>query len=230
MDWGIVLTVILFIMIVLQITYIRAKLAYYDEEKYKILSGLEDKPKSATNTVKAYGLSVDKRVTGLMNDAARFDPGFDLTISDNLYVNCNDEPKSKDVYFRGGSWVALRRNDGCSNLVQDVLTKQTRYVVIDNVVYIAHFDPELNNKLRDSLAKFINHSLLTELELVHLVDTRSQDVEFVDPDSKCDVATAAFKVFRLHPPSPPAAGNLLSQIQAQEGDGVQLIVIGFSTA
>lgn len=231
--WDIVLAavaVLLFILVVLQIVYIRGALATYDEEKYKILNGGNTTLGSINNTLKVYGLDIHKTHTALVNDAARFTPGFNIAIPDNLYVNCSGVPTSKDVLFKRGTWLVLKRNEGSNNLIQDVLSKRTRYILLDNVMHVIHFDKELVEKMRASLDgnAHVDKAALSDQEFVLLTKVDAT-FEFADPmDSARCVPLSSMRVFRLQPPSPPSPTGILSHVHSAASD-LPLVIVGFST-
>ena len=233
--WDLVLCVVagfLFVLVALQIFYIRATLATYEKEKYKILNaGSSTLPGSINNTLKVYGLNIHKRHTTLVNDTTQFTAGFVVEIPDSMYISCAGVPTAKDVVFRRGTWLALNRNDGCNNLLQDVLSKRTRYIIIDNVLYVVHFDRELVEKLRASLDSNENFDrmLLADQEFLYVTKV-DNSFDFAEPaDSTRCVASSSIHLFRLQPSSTASLTNLITQVQSATGSTLPVVVVGFST-
>lgn len=229
--WDIVLVVcavLLFILVVLQIIYIRSALATYEKEKYKILNGGNTTLGSVNNTLKVYGLDIHKKHTTLINDATRFTPGFDIAIPDNLYVYCSGIPMSKDVLFKRGTWLVLNRNEGSNNLIQDVLSKRTRYIIIDNVMHVIHFDRELVEKLRESLDtnSYVDKTLLSDQEFIYITKV-DNTFDFADSmDSARCTPLSSMRVFKLQPSS--SSSDIITQIHFASAD-LPLVIVGFST-
>ena len=234
--WEIVLSIfaiVLFILVTLQIVFIRSTLATYAKEKYKILNN-DMNIESITNTVKAYGLNINKKHTLYINDISLLKTDLKTAIPDNLYVNCGDEPVAKDVYFTGGKWLALYRNQGCNNLLQDILSKRTRYIVINNVIYIVHFDNEIVVKIRENMeadtSNSVDQVILQDQEFVY-VTKLDNTFEFVDiNDSAICTKTSSINFFKISPsPSTTTTTKtIIDDVTSSTTSDIPLVVIGFS--
>ena len=228
--WDIVLTVsaiVFFVLIALQIIYIRSSLATYQKDKYNILSsGNTNVIGSVNNTIKVYGLDVHKNHTTIVNDTTKFN---NIAIPDNLYVLCGDIPMSKDVTFNKGVWLVLNRNEGCNNLLQDVLSKRTRYILIDNIIYVVHFDREHVETLRMNLDEnqYVDKAQLSDQEFIYITKIENS-FDFVDPaNSKECTPISSMRVFKLGTSTPSTTG-ILDQVKLM-GSDLQLVIVGFIT-
>lgn len=237
MNWTIVLVVLgvfFLLCIVLQIVYIRTSLATFDKDKYTILNNNSLAcNNNANNSIKVYGLDIHKNHTIVVNDVfkARKDSELSLSIPDNVYVFCGKAPISKEIRYTDGLWLIVKKNEGCSNLLHDTVTKQTKYIVVDNMTYTIHFDRELKEKMLSALSgnPGIDWPIFDDQEMFVLTKL-SQSFRVVDTgmnDGDTCSLNSGMNVFKLYGSN--NTKDVIETIRETTSSSIALIIIGFST-
>jgi hypothetical protein len=57
--------------------------------------------------------------------------------------------------------LVVKRNPGSYNLISDILDKDVKYIIIDSIIYIVHYDKEICEKLRLSTQNKTNVDIST---------------------------------------------------------------------
>jgi hypothetical protein len=227
-----VVAICLFIAILLQIIYIRATFHTYDKEKYRIWGSATapDTGGDASNSVKVYSLVVHPKHTKIANDVALLNPSLGIDIPDNIYVMCDGVPTSKDVRFSRGHWLAMNRNQGSNNILQDLISGRVRYLLLDNTVFVAHFQKDAVSNLREALGQNANvdKPVLQDQEFVLLTELDNSFVFANLKDSATCAEVSGMNVFKLHPSSGSSPQDIMRYIETSPAD-VPVVILGFST-
>ena len=223
---------VLFVAVVVQIIYVRAMLATYEKEKVKYLSSAWTTEAGRGNTLKVYGLRVSRKHTIAAKDVAKLSEGgaMSATLNGSMYVLCGGSPAAKDVVFKDGFWLVVERNTGASNLINDVLTGRTRYMLVDNALYVVAFDRESSESAKAAMRSStgVDRGALEEQELLYVARADGAFSFRNAMDALTCSTTSYMRVFKLSSGTASASG-LLAQVESAGGD-LPLIAAGFSTS
>lgn len=157
-----VVTFVLFALLGLQIIYVRATIAQYEERYAKMVSDnvslvSASQVDTTFNAVKAYGLSIDCDATVGLSAYSYALPErtvkpFLQYMRDGTVVDCDKNQSIMDVEFQDLTWLILQPTSSCATLRKDLAERRVKYLAIDDSIYMAHWSKDAQAALVDALS------------------------------------------------------------------------------
>lgn len=208
---------VLFILIVLQIIYIRATFATYDKEKYRMIQPAS--VETNRNTLKAYALVVNVAGTSVVNEQCN---ALRPKVVANTYLICGGKPSTQDIEYTSGLWLVLEKNTSSTTLISDIVSQRTTYVMIDNIVCIATYDMDKIDEVK---------------QRIELSNVQDKDFVFLstldDQTSTSCEAVGMMQAFRVVQNSQPLNNmrdiERINVIFTRNIQNLPIILLGFTT-
>lgn len=145
--------VLIFVIILLQIIYIRIKLNHFEQDKSKDLTIVKAEP----NFVNIYGVKINMEITKLMNNPGSkhftkfqdFKGEYDTILP---YVCENNIINSSVVLNRSGL-LCLYPNDGAIKMADDCINNNLQYIVLNDIVLRISYNENVNDLIKEYCAK-----------------------------------------------------------------------------
>lgn len=232
--WDIILAIVVFVFvaaIIMQIIYIRVNLSHYAKEN---AVNVIPKPTDGSykNLIKTYGIKTNVRHTMLIKEINKTDPT-PLSVADIAVVACNQGISSKDVIYNEYTAVVIDKNNGCHNLIQDILTQNTKYILSASNIFLVHFSSDISEKLKNKLYAntHTNNRLLESQEIIIIIKlSHSFDFKEIDDGRTCSRISVVnfFDMFVNYKPedSLSSYGNITD---IDSSYYIPNIILGFST-
>lgn len=144
----VIVTVLVFILVILQILWIRSKiynLNFNSQKKELQLRRQVVDDVERSNRLQVYGVKIDCVAVDVLNSTSlRF--GTDLlkfaTPKSFMVPHvCSDAVKYMNIPMKQVGFLVAMKNKGTDDLVEDIIAQKIRYVIINNNYFLIHYDP-----------------------------------------------------------------------------------------
>ena len=232
--WDIILAIVIFIFIaatIMQIIYIRVNLSHYSKENSVNLipRQVDDNSK---NTIRTYGLNVHQRHSNVIEEIHKIDPT-PISIPDINIVVCGTDIVSRSIIYNTCEFMIVDKNTGCYNLIQDILTHKTRYILFNSFVHLIHYDADISERIKTKLMgnNYVDNELLQSQEILISVKLNNSFVfkEIEDTRTCRPISLVNFFDFTSGVALSGGAEEVLDINSVSKTKYYPYIVLGFST-
>lgn len=228
----ILLTLVFISAIIIQIVYIRVNLSHYKKENAVSLMPLEDKS-GTKNIIRSYGLVLNLQYTGLLKKIIKMNH-ITVSVPDNTLAICNKNIESKNIVYTNFMAFVLEKNAGCYNLVNDILSGKTKYLLDEAGMLIVHFDNELTEKMKDSMRgnRQVDNNRLNAQEIIICLplDNSYAFKEREDAASCSKLPITQFSYIKTDSVNKPNASYFTKlDVSKNVNFSVPIITLGFNT-
>ena len=193
------LAVTLIILCILQIVWVRVKVSSFHSTSLKKELSLKQQvvaSMSATNYLQVYSVLIDTWLTRELNNPSHT---FSTTIRNEVaprkfslpYV-CSTKYASLDVDCNGVGFIVMQRSDGSSRIIQDIRNGEVRYVLIQNKVYVAYYEEDAVNGIKDHLSEVYDTLKERDIIMIYALTIPQNFVYEPADGSKCSMSLSVF--------------------------------------
>lgn len=186
--------VVLIVLGVLQVIWIRGKMDTIENNSYKTELDLRKRvgiDVDIQNRLQVYGLVMNVGATSTMNKSPLFDmiKQYALPKTFNIPHTCGSEVKSLNTVAKSAAFLVVAHNGSAAQLVDDVVSGRTRYIVMNKKLMLIDFDasPSYDRMIevaKQSDTKNVELQKLRSCKVFFLYRVSGSDMEINDKSMK----------------------------------------------
>lgn len=186
-------SILVFLAILMQLIYIRIKLAHFEKDRSRDLTIIKSEP----NFVSVYGVKINREITSIMNNVGNkhfnnfqeFKKDYEIMLP---YV-CKNSTINVNTKLKRCGMLCLEPNDAAIRMADDCINNKLQYVVVGNTVFKIVYDEASNvNMKKYAYENFIDNNIQTSFIFIlySIFDHVKDDI--VNPKGECSFNIASF--------------------------------------